>query len=134
MRTMMRDAHGALLRAVGAILSRDDRVAHLVGRGHDLPGLTIAGVASERWASATFAGQRHRVDIRLRGAADEVEAARAADVGVGARAAIAESLPAAEFDVRGHLVADVALVAANTAVGEGITVCDLGFEMLTVED
>jgi hypothetical protein len=78
----------------------------------------VAGVASRPWASVTFAGERHVLRLRLVGA----EAGAAAD-------AFLDGLSECEFELRGHLVADIALVSRQRgADGERLTL-----EALTVE-
>jgi hypothetical protein len=62
---MMRDAHAMLLRAVREILAEDPLLAAPLAEG--LQPLVVEGLASEAWASATFSGQRHRLDLRLTG-------------------------------------------------------------------
>lgn len=121
MRPLIDDAHGLLLRGVRDILSRDPALKRLVNS----PALTVGGCEAERWASATFTGQRHRLHLTLRGTPAEVEAARAA---------IALRLPGAEFDLRGHLVADIAMTGAETSADGVAAVCEMTFEALTVED
>lgn len=64
-----------------------------------------------RWASATFVGARHRVPIAGSGVAFDAWVAALAD---------------AELPLRGHLVADVAVVARS---GDRVVV-----EVLTVEE
>jgi hypothetical protein len=74
--------------------------------------------ASRPWASITFSGERHRLDLRLSG----TDAGKAAD-------AFLDGLSEREFDLRGHVLADVALVGD---VRDGDSVC-LTLEALTVE-
>ena len=81
--------------------------------------LNFERVHSREWASITFSGARHEITLRLVGA----EADAAAD-------AFAASLDAAEFRLRGHILADIALVARE-ATGDGVR---LSLEALTVED
>ncbi|SFR87154.1 hypothetical protein [Sphingomonas jatrophae] len=90
------DAHRLLIRAIGEYL----------------PDATFAATQSIPWASATFTGARHRLDLVL----PSIEAATAF------------AAKAAELDLplRGHIVAD--LVATAGADG-----C-LTVEALTIED
>ncbi len=76
-------------------------------------------VHSREWASITFSGARHEVTLRLEG-----EGAEAAADGFAA------GLDAAEFRLRGHILADIAVVAREAA-GDGVR---LMVEALTVED
>lgn len=123
MRMMMRDAHAMLLRAVREILVEDPLLAAPLAEG--LQPLVVEGLASEAWASATFSGQRHRLDLRLTGSPERMEAARRA---------IAARLCGAEFDLKGHIVADMALVASDTSRHGELESCSMSFEALTVED
>jgi hypothetical protein len=68
------------------------------------------------WASVTFAGARHRLTM---------VAARSASLD-----AWLASLPEAEFRLRGHLVADLAITGV-TRTGDPVEVT---LEILTVED
>ena len=98
----MRDAQTLLLRA----LRRGD--------GAPLPALATAH--SEAWASATFAGARHRF------AFVPTEPAHAD--------ALAEAIGRTEFSLPGHLVADI-VVASRSVSRAGVA---LTIEALTVED
>lgn len=81
-------------------------------------GFALAIVAAEwtRWASVTFTGARHRLTIAA-------APSPALDRWLAA-------LPEAEFSLRGHLVADLAL-AAEPRMGERV---EVELEALTVED
>jgi hypothetical protein len=74
--------------------------------------------ASRRWASITFSGERHLLDLRLTGE----DAVRAAD-------RFLDGLSEREFDLRGHIVADIALVR-DVRDGDDVR---LTLEALTVE-
>lgn len=82
----MADAHDELLRALKARI------------GTELP-LEICSARSEAWASATFSGSRHSFALALSG-----PKAAATTVRLAAR------LEVIEFDLPGHLVADIAMV------------------------
>lgn len=84
-RPVRRDCHGRLMVALLDLAGPDSRI------GDDR--LTP-------WASATFIGARHDVTVVLAG---EDAVARAAS--------LADMLPDAEFTIRGHLVADLAIEA-----------------------
>ena len=102
----MVDAHQALL----------DALCNRIDKDHDL----VAGETSSRaWASATFTGARHCYSVMLSGPAASAQASR-----------LAGGLDAMEFDLPGHLVADIALVSRHdTQQGVAMTL-----EALTVED
>ncbi|TMJ17275.1 MAG: hypothetical protein E6G94_01940 [Alphaproteobacteria bacterium] len=76
-------------------------------------------VTSRRWASITFTGARHEVRFRIEGD----EAGEVAGRFVAGAAA-------AEFAMRGHLLADLAVVAEERVPG-GVRIA---LEALTVED
>jgi hypothetical protein len=103
------DAATALLQALGARLENCAcafRVDELISRS---------------WASVTFSGARHRIVVSLVGAG----AAAAAD-------SFLTGMEDAEFDLRGHLLADIALIAEDRDLdGERVQV---RLEALTVED
>jgi hypothetical protein len=83
--------------------------------------LRVDALSSRGWASVTFSGARHRVTFSLEGAG----AAAAADAFLG-------RLEEAEFDLGGHILADIALVAEErSAAGAKVSVT---LEALTVED
>lgn len=103
-----------LLTPAGTALSR------AICAGFGQPGVVVEveGIVSRPWASVTFAGERHALRLRLVGA----EAGAAADV-------FLERLSEREFELPGHLVADIVLVARQRgADGERLTL-----EALTVE-
>ena len=109
MRMTADDASTALLRALGR---------HFGG----FAGLFRVGeLTSRNWASVTFSGARHTVAFSLEGEG----AGAAADAFIGGMAE-------AEFDLRGHIVADITL-AGDERSAEGHRV-DLRIEALTVED
>jgi hypothetical protein len=88
-------------------------IAGAAARGVDL---AIGEAQSTRWASVTFSGARHRL-------------ACGAAAGDALERWIAD-LPEAEFRLRGHLVAQIAVTARRES-GAGIA---LTVEALTVED
>jgi hypothetical protein len=109
MRTMTEDAATALLRALG-------------GRFAGFAGLfRVDELTSRNWASVTFSGARHQVSFSLEGEG----------AGAAADAFVAE-LPDAEYALRGHILADVALAGdERSAAGDRVK---LRIEALTVED
>ena len=107
MRTVADDAGTALLRALGA---------RFAGFGGDY---RVDELVSRSWASVTFRGARHRVALTLAGTG----AAAAAD-------AFLAGLAETEFDLRGHILADIAL-ASDERDGDCVR---LRLEALTVED
>lgn len=100
------DAATAFLRAVQASLAR-------------FPGFVLEEIRSRAWASVTFAGCRHELSFRLEGEGAE-EAAAALLAGLDAR----------EFPMRGHLLADIAVVSQERRPG----LARVRLEALTVEN
>lgn len=123
MRMTINDGHGALLRGLRRLMSGDAVLAPLLDR--EVPRLTIEGLHSEAWASATFTGQRHRLDLMLRG--------RGADL-AAARERLQVRLVETELDLHGHVLVDLTLAKAETCTEGGEEICRLSFEALTVED
>lgn len=111
MQPLTNDATTALIRAI-----RERFVA--------FPDLVFEEIVSRSWASVTFTGARHALVLRLDGAgADEAASAFLAD------------LDAAEFRLRGHVLADIALVRQERTTGPaGLPQMRLTLEALTVED
>lgn len=109
MRRLVEDAATALLRALGA------RFAEFGGT------FQIEELSSRCWASVTFSGARHRIVFSLAGA------------GAGAAAdSFLEGMEEAEFDLRGHILADITLLGEERdGAGENVQV---RIEALTVED
>ncbi len=82
MRNQLTDAHIRLLRGVRAVIAADSwfdpwmsEAPDAASRPSPSPSLVIEDFASEPWASLTFCGMRHRLDIRLSGPAPDVETA-----------------------------------------------------------
>lgn len=96
----------------------DARLRHVLAASARAAGADLAVVRSDatRWASATFNGARHALE--LAGTASEATERWLAD------------LPDAELAVKGHLVADLKIVAMTQA-GHALSVT---LEALTVED
>lgn len=106
MQPLTNDATTALLRAIREKFR---------GGGE----LVFEDIRSRAWASVTFSGARHELTMLVTGA----EA-------TGAAARFAGTLDEAEFRLRGHILADIALVSSE-AMAEGVR---LRIEALTVED
>ena len=105
MQPLMNDATTALLRAI-RLKFPDCRFA-------------LEEVRSRSWASVTFVGARHELAFRLEGD-------RAAESG----GRFLANLESAEFDLRDHLLADIALVDREELPGA----LRIRIEALTVED
>ncbi len=101
------DATSAFLRAICVTFGNFD--------------LAIEEIRSRSWASVTFAGARHELIFRIAGEG----AAEAADHFI-------RHLEAKEFELHGHIMADIALVCEERKDGEDWV--RISLEALTVED
>jgi len=102
---LIEDATTALLRATLNFL--------------DFPA-TVERIRSRSWASITFTGARHELTLRLDGEGADEAADR-----------FCAGVETAEFDLRRHILADIALVGREAAADGGVR---LRIEALTVED
>lgn len=111
MQPLTNDATTALLRGLCARLGGFGTVA-------------FEEIVSRSWASVTFTGARHKIAMRLDGGGAEAAAA-----------AFVDNLEAAEFRLRGHILADIALVSEERWTGtDGAARIRIRLEALTVED
>ena len=81
----------------------------------------IEEIRSRSWASATFVGARHELTFSIAG-----------DGTVEAADHFIRHLEAKEFELRGHIMADIALVSEERRDGEDKV--RISLEALTVED
>lgn len=89
----------------------------------DAPGYEVEEISSRSWASGTFVGTRHALAFRLAGEGADA----AAD-------AFLADLEEAEFQLRGHILADIALVSRYRTNGADGPIVRIAVEALTVED
>jgi hypothetical protein len=82
-------------------------------------GFVLEEIHSRRWASVTFQGARHALVFRLEGEGAEAAAGR-----------FLSGLDARNFELRGHLLADVSLVAEERRPG----FARIRLDALTVEE
>lgn len=127
MRNLLTDAHVRLLRAMrGAIAADswfDPWLGDPVATG---PSLVIEEFSSEPWASLTFVGMRHRIDIRLRGVREDVENAYDR-----LRALMTEP----DLNLSGHFLAEIEMVDARGEIrGDDSMEMALRYEALTIEE
>jgi hypothetical protein len=106
MRERVTDSATALLRAI-----RD-----VVG---EAAGFILEELSSRSWASVTFSGARHEIAFRLEGDGAGEAAAR-----------FLCGLGTAELSLRGHILADIAMVAEERRPD----CASIRLEALTVED
>jgi hypothetical protein len=93
----------------------------LARAGVDRNRILLSDFRSTDWRSLTFAGERHRIDLRVPGP-------RAAALAQ----CLTSDLGEAEFHIPGHIVADIAVVGAMIEHPDGAV--SLTIEALTVED
>ena len=111
MQPLTNDATTALLRAIRA-------------RFGDFRAVAFEEIVSRSWASVTFTGARHEIALRLDGERAEDAACAFTDV-----------LEVAEFKLRGHILADIALVSEmRSRHPDGTPFVRIRLEALTVED
>jgi hypothetical protein len=96
------DAHRALREALVALLTP----------------VTVLSSSDKPWASATFSGARHRFQLALAGNGAASKADR-----------FASALANQDFDLSGHLVADISVCAISSSPGRS----EIQIEALTVE-
>jgi len=133
MRPLTRDAHRPLIAALRKLIGSSDNLAALIGGGEGRPPtavspllLIVESLGCEPWASATFVGQTHWLEVRLEGHPQAVETACRA---------LESQLADAEFDVCGTIVADVAVnTGAPITRADGVQYCCLRLEILTIDD
>ena len=117
--------HGPLRAALLDLLGGAAEAGGIAAAAREVPILTVEDIAVEEWASLTFEGHRHRVELCLDGAPALVEAAAKV---------FAAKLGEVEFDVAGEIVADIALTSTALVRGGGRTSRRLCFEVLTIAE
>lgn len=87
--------------------------------------LIVESLHTTDWASATFVGAQHRLQLRLQGCPPAVEAAAAA----------LDHLATREFDIAGQIVADITATRINTQnMDDGLVSISLMVNALTIYD
>ncbi len=123
MRLQLTDVHTRLLRSIRSLIAADPNLAQWLDDS-DGPRLIIEGFDSEPWASLTFSGTRHRLDIRLQGPGHAV-----ADASVHLRALLKEP----ELELPGHFLAEIeAIETISDIQHEGLTSLAIQVEALTI--
>jgi regulation of enolase protein 1 (concanavalin A-like superfamily) len=118
MRPNANHIQSALLRAITAQAGIDtsDRQKTI---------LVVESVCSDDWASATFVGATHQLDLRLEGDREPVQAAVAA-----LHAGLAER----EIPINGHIVAEIGVCSANAIIADNMITVTLTVNALTIID
>jgi len=117
----MIDAHARLLRLV-------ERLARSAAATlpSPQPAVAVDSIESVPWASATFSGQRHRLDLSVvDGTGDRTPALLDA---------LAVNLREPDMKIPGHVLVDLSFVEAVTRHVEGGCAIHISLEALTVED
>ena len=109
MKLAMSPAAAGLLRAL------------LARAGVDRNRILLTDFRSADWRSLTFAGERHRIDLRIPGPG-----------AIAVARMLTQDLAEAEFAVPGQIVADIAVDGAMVEHGDGAV--SLSIEALTVEE
>ena len=112
MKPFIQDGHILALRAVRATL------------GEATVPMIVEAIETTDWASATFVGARHRLDIRLEGGEDTV--AHAVE-------RLVRDLPEADVATNHHFLADAAVTGFDLALGGAATCAVVTIEALTIE-
>lgn len=89
------------------------------------PMLVVENVTTRPWSSATFVGERHRLDLRLHSDSDCIGTALDR---------LVELLPDAEFELPGQIVAEAKLTALRVDPDPAVAALALTIEVLTVID
>lgn len=108
MRTILSPAAAQLLRSL------------LARTGLPRDAVLVSAFRSVDWQSLTFTGERHEISLRVPGPAAEA-----------AVALLRDGLADAEWPLRGHVVAEIVIIAERDA-GDGAILVDL--EALTLSD
>jgi hypothetical protein len=119
MRPVGNHVHAAILRAIAAEadVDSDDR---------EKPIMVIGEIRTTDWASATFVGARHEIDVRLDGEPGAIAAAVDR---------LTSRLPERDIPISGHIVAEIAVTPVNTSKQKvNIGVCRLIVNVLTITD
>lgn len=120
LRIRRREAH--VIRPAAPRPHRRDCQGQLLARLRAMmgPEWTIDQATMRPWCSATFVGTQHRLRLTLEDAAGE-----------GRATALAAMLGEADFQLNGHIVADVAVDEIRIGGAEGAT---MQLAILTIED
>ena len=121
MKVMLSNAQAPLLRAIQHVLVK--ALTYDLGRS---TAIIVEAAVSEEWASATFVGERHRLELRLEpnfasGTAAGQDASNDGSLsGLPACAAVmntmaelAMRMPEVEIEIPGHFVADMVVIGLS---------------------
>jgi hypothetical protein len=92
----------AILREIGAM-------TRIGSADRQKPMLVVEELRAFDWASVTFVGQRHEMDLRLDGDADVVAAAMVC---------LCDDLAAADIPMAGHFIAEIRVIPGDRLARE----------------
>jgi hypothetical protein len=123
------DCHGLLLRAVQTALAETPTIGALLMGSQTDRQLAIADLETKAWASATFSGHRHRLEIAYRAQGEDLHASSQIV------AQVVQRLDDADLCLPGHALIDLRFVGAKTQTGAtGDVSANLAFDAITLED
>jgi hypothetical protein len=103
---MIRTPIGHVATSILREISAMSRIGHT---DRQKPILVIEALRAFDWASVTFVGQRHEMDLRLDGDADVVAAAMVR---------LCDDLAAAEITMAGHFIAEIRIIPGDRLAPE----------------
>jgi hypothetical protein len=119
MRPVGNHVHAAILRAIAAEAGTDSD-------DREKPILIIEEIRMTDWASATFVGARHEIDVRLDGEPGAIALALER---------LTSRLPERDIPISGHIVAEIAATPVNTSKQKvNLRTCCLTVNVLTITD
>ena len=113
-----------------AILRFVNDLTRIGGDDRKKPTVIVEDVRTTEWASITFVGLRHELDLRLEGERDVVSAALVR---------LADNLGDADLPIAGYFVAEIAVTAVGGADGAAAAIAGgcvqrVRIDALTVRD
>ncbi len=107
----------AILREIGAM-------TRIGSADRQKPMLVIEELRAFDWASVTFVGQRHEMDLRLDGDADVVAAAMVR---------LGDDLAAADIAMAGHFIAEIRVIPGDRLAHEPGQMVEIVRQPLRIE-
>ena len=125
--------HSQLLGAVRSQLARDTTLAGLLGSSDHPSRLSVSVLETRPWASATFNGARHHLEMALQDSngTDDSRLLSATDVTTDR---IIQALQDSDLSLLGHALIDFQFSGAETSINASGSICRLRFDALTLCD
>lgn len=123
MKPFIQDGHTLALRAVRKLVAASCAADTASGAGE--PRLVIECIETIDWASVTFVGKRHMLDLRLEGAGEAVT--RAVE-------RLAADLPEVDVEGAGWFLADAGLDNFEVVLDHSVAVARIRVAALTIEE